>query len=62
MIREGLVDKYYMFLAPKILGGDNGVPFARGPGCDSIENCALLKDLMVRRFDDDIMIEAYPQK
>ena len=62
VIREGLVDKYYMFLAPKILGGDNGVPFARGPGCDSIENCALLKDLMVRRFDDDIMIEAYPRR
>jgi len=62
MIREELVDKYYMFLAPKILGGDNGVPFARGPGCDSIKNCVLLKDLMVRRFDDDIMIEAYPQK
>jgi len=62
IIREELVDKYYMFLAPKILGGDNGVPFARGPGSDSIENCVLLKDLMVRRFDDDIMIEAYPQK
>ena len=62
MIREELVDKYYMFLAPKILGGDNGVPFARGPGCDSIENCVLLKDLMVRRFDDDIMIEAYPRR
>jgi len=62
MLREELVDKYYIFLAPKILGGDNGVPFARGPGCDSIENCVLLKDLMVRRFDDDIMIEAYPQR
>lgn len=62
MIREELVDKYYIFLAPKILGGDNGVPFARGPGCDSIDNCVLLKDVMVRRFDDDIMIEAYPQK
>jgi diaminohydroxyphosphoribosylaminopyrimidine deaminase/5-amino-6-(5-phosphoribosylamino)uracil reductase len=62
MIREELVDKYYMFLTPKILGGDNGVPFARGPGWDRIDNCFQLKDVMVRRFDDDIMIEAYPQK
>ncbi len=62
MIREELVDKYYIFLAPKILGGDNGVPFARGPGCDSIKNCLPLKVLMVRRFDDDIMIEAYPRR
>ena len=62
MIRQGLVDKFYIFLAPKILGGDNGVPFARGPGCDIIKNCLPLNILMVRRFDDDIMIEAYPKR
>jgi len=61
IIRERLVDKYYIFLAPKILGGDNGVPFIRGPGCDIVKNCVTLKPLMVRRFDDDIMIEAYPR-
>jgi diaminohydroxyphosphoribosylaminopyrimidine deaminase/5-amino-6-(5-phosphoribosylamino)uracil reductase len=62
IVREGLADKFYIFLAPKILGGDNGVPFARGPGCDRIEDCSRLKISKVRRFDDDIMIEAYPQK
>ena len=62
IIREGLVDKFYIFLAPKILGGDNGVPFTRGPGCDIIKDCMTLKVLMVRRFDDDIVIEAYPQR
>ena len=62
IIREGLVDKYYLFLAPKILGGDNGVPFTRGPGCDIMKNCVSLSSLRVRRFDDDIMIEAYPKR
>jgi len=62
IIRERLVDKFYLFLAPKILGGDNGVPFTRGPGCDMIENCLALRPSMVRRFDDDIMIEAYPKR
>jgi len=62
IIKEGLVDKFYIFLAPKILGGDNGIPFIRGPGCDTIKDCLNLKVLMVRRFDDDIMIEAYPQR
>lgn len=61
IIREGLVDKFYIFLAPKILGGDNGVPFARGPGCDTIKNCLRLTISKVRRFDDDIMIGAYPR-
>jgi diaminohydroxyphosphoribosylaminopyrimidine deaminase/5-amino-6-(5-phosphoribosylamino)uracil reductase len=62
IIREGLVDKFYIFLAPKILGGDNGVPFIKGPGCDTIERCLTLRVLTVRRFDDDIMIEAYPRR
>jgi len=62
IIREELVDKYYMFLAPKLLGGENGIPFARGSGGDRIDDCFQLKDVVVRRFDDDIMIEAYPQK
>jgi len=62
IIREGLVDKFYIFLAPKILGGDNGIPFTRGPGCDIVKDCFTLKVLTVRRFNDDIMIEAYPQR
>jgi len=62
IIRERLVDKFYIFLAPKILGGDNGVPFTRGPGCDRINDCLSLKPLMVRRFGEDIMIEAYPKR
>jgi len=62
IIREGLVDKFYIFLAPKILGGNNGIPFTRGPGCEKIKDCLSLKVLMVRRFDDDIMIEAYPKE
>jgi len=62
IIREGLVDKFYIFLAPKILGGDNGIPFMRGHGYYAIEDCLTLKVFKVRRFDDDIMIEAYPQR
>jgi len=61
VIRARLADKYYLFLAPKLLGGDNGVPFTRGPGCDIIKDCVDLKVARVRRFDDDIMVEAYPK-
>ncbi|RLB31894.1 MAG: bifunctional diaminohydroxyphosphoribosylaminopyrimidine deaminase/5-amino-6-(5-phosphoribosylamino)uracil reductase RibD [Deltaproteobacteria bacterium] len=61
IIRERLVDKYYLFLAPKLLGGDNGVPFTTGPGCDIIKDCWELQVARVRRFDDDIMVEAYPK-
>jgi len=62
IIRERLVDKYYLFFAPKLLGGDNGVPFTRGAGCDIIKKCLELDIVRVRRFDDDIMVEAYPKR
>jgi diaminohydroxyphosphoribosylaminopyrimidine deaminase/5-amino-6-(5-phosphoribosylamino)uracil reductase len=62
MIRERLVDKYYLFLAPKLLGGNNGIPFTRGAGCDMIKDCVGLDIVRVKRFDDDIMVEAYPKK
>jgi diaminohydroxyphosphoribosylaminopyrimidine deaminase/5-amino-6-(5-phosphoribosylamino)uracil reductase len=62
MIRERLVDKYYLFLAPKLLGGNNGIPFTRGAGCDMIKDCVGLDIVRVKRFDDDIMVEAYPKR
>lgn len=62
VIRERLVDKFFIFLAPKLLCGDNGVPFTRGPGADRIEDCLAVRVARVRRFDDDIMIEAYPRR
>ena len=57
-----MVDKFYIFLAPKILGGDDGVPFMRGAGCHILDDCLELKVPRLRRFDDDIMIEAYPRR
>jgi diaminohydroxyphosphoribosylaminopyrimidine deaminase/5-amino-6-(5-phosphoribosylamino)uracil reductase len=61
-VRGRLVDKCYLFLAPKLLGGGDGIPFTRGRGCDIIKDCVGLKVVRVRRFDDDIMVEAYPRK
>lgn len=61
MIRERLVDKFYLFLAPKVLGGDDGVPLASGRGARRMDRCVALQDIRVRRFEDDILIEGYPR-
>ncbi len=61
-VRDGLVDKFYIFFGPRIFGGDNGVPFTRGPGCDMIADCKTVTVQKVKRFGDDLMIEAYPQR
>jgi diaminohydroxyphosphoribosylaminopyrimidine deaminase/5-amino-6-(5-phosphoribosylamino)uracil reductase len=60
-IRNHLVDKYLIFKSPKILGGDDGVPMAAGPSVERMEQCSRLTDIRVRRFDNDILIEGYPE-
>jgi len=61
MIRERLIDKFYIFKAPKILGGDDGIPMATGSGAKKIDLCLNLKDIEVRRFRDDILLIGYPE-
>ncbi|MEE8398557.1 MAG: bifunctional diaminohydroxyphosphoribosylaminopyrimidine deaminase/5-amino-6-(5-phosphoribosylamino)uracil reductase RibD [Desulfobacterales bacterium] len=58
-LSAGLVDKVIFFYAPKILGGDDGVPIFRGQGPASMADSLAVKDIRVQRFDDDIMIEGY---
>ena len=60
MIQERLIDKYYLFKAPKILGGDDGVPMAFGSGPKRISDCLNLKELRVRKFGTDLLIRGYP--
>jgi diaminohydroxyphosphoribosylaminopyrimidine deaminase/5-amino-6-(5-phosphoribosylamino)uracil reductase len=60
LIREKLVDKFYVFKAPKIFGGNDGIPMATGPGPKTMDACLKLRNVKVRRFDDDILIRGYP--
>lgn len=54
-----IVDKVIFFYAPKILGGNDGVPVCKGPGPDLMSDCISVKNINVRRFGDDVMIEGY---
>jgi diaminohydroxyphosphoribosylaminopyrimidine deaminase/5-amino-6-(5-phosphoribosylamino)uracil reductase len=56
---SGIVDKALFFYAPKILGGDDGIPICRGPGPRLMKDCIRTTNIRIRRFDDDVMIEAY---
>ena len=58
-IAAGIVDKIIFFFAPKILGGDDGVPICKGPGASLMNDCIRVKDIQIRRFGDDVMIEGY---
>jgi diaminohydroxyphosphoribosylaminopyrimidine deaminase/5-amino-6-(5-phosphoribosylamino)uracil reductase len=57
-----IAEKIIFFFAPKILGGDDGMPICRGKGASAMNNCIPVKDIRVRRFGDDVMIEGYIDK
>jgi diaminohydroxyphosphoribosylaminopyrimidine deaminase/5-amino-6-(5-phosphoribosylamino)uracil reductase len=61
-LSAGIVEKVIFFFAPKILGGDDGIPICKGPGADVMDRCIQVKDINVRRFGDDIMIQGYIDK
>ncbi len=58
----GIVDKVQFFYAPKVLGGDDGVPICSGPGPELMNQSIPIKDITVQRFDDDVLIEGYVEK
>ena len=60
MIREELVNKFYIFKAPKILGGNDGVPMASGPGVKHMRDCTTLENVKFRSFGEDMLITGYP--
>ena len=58
-LRAGIVDKVCFFYAPKLLGGDDGIPISRGPGVARMQDSLSVHDLEVFRFDADVMLQGY---
>lgn len=50
------IDKLYHFIAPKILGDNNGKSCFYGQNIDKISNCTNLKFENVKSFEPDILI------
>jgi diaminohydroxyphosphoribosylaminopyrimidine deaminase/5-amino-6-(5-phosphoribosylamino)uracil reductase len=61
-IRSGLADKLLFFFAPKILGGDDGVPILRGRGAETMDQAIRVEDLQMQRIGEDVLIEGYLNK
>jgi diaminohydroxyphosphoribosylaminopyrimidine deaminase/5-amino-6-(5-phosphoribosylamino)uracil reductase len=59
MLQEGLVDKVYWFVAPKLIGGRTAPGPVGGTGVDSIKAAWQLKDIEVDRCGQDILITGY---
>ncbi len=58
-LKEGVVDKVFSFIAPKLIGGDTSKMPVGGLGFDSLEKAISLNIKNIKRFDQDILVEAY---
>lgn len=61
-LRQGLVDKYYFYVAPKIIGGAEAPGPFQGKGIGDLEKAVVLDNLTVSRLGSDLLITAYPRK
>jgi diaminohydroxyphosphoribosylaminopyrimidine deaminase/5-amino-6-(5-phosphoribosylamino)uracil reductase len=55
--RSGLVDQYVLYLAPALLGGDDGVPLFAGPGAASLAAAWRGRIADLRRLGPDLRID-----
>jgi diaminohydroxyphosphoribosylaminopyrimidine deaminase/5-amino-6-(5-phosphoribosylamino)uracil reductase len=58
-LKDGLVDKMHIFLAPKIIGDQNAVSSIDGLKIDHMRRALRLEDLDVQRINGDIFISGY---
>ena len=58
-LATGIVDKLCLFYAPKLLGGDDGIPMCRGIGPERMQDALAVHDLEVLRFDADVLLQGY---
>ncbi len=58
-LENGLVDKVLFFIAPKIIGGEEALTPVEGEGIKKIKDAIKLKDINIKRFGEDVLIEGY---
>jgi diaminohydroxyphosphoribosylaminopyrimidine deaminase/5-amino-6-(5-phosphoribosylamino)uracil reductase len=58
-LAAGMVDKVFLYYAPKILAGAGSVPFAGGAGFKKMSEAATVKNISIHRFGEDFAVEGY---
>jgi diaminohydroxyphosphoribosylaminopyrimidine deaminase/5-amino-6-(5-phosphoribosylamino)uracil reductase len=58
--RAGVVDRYVFYMAPALLGGDDGRPVLAGPGAATMAEAWRGRIVSVERLGDDLRVELAP--
>ena len=55
----GIVDKVFLYYAPKILGGTNALPLASGQGIRAMRDALAVRNIRHYQFGEDFAVEGY---
>jgi diaminohydroxyphosphoribosylaminopyrimidine deaminase / 5-amino-6-(5-phosphoribosylamino)uracil reductase len=58
-LHAGIVDKVFLYYAPKILAGTGSVPFATTSGFKRLSEAAYIRSIRLHRFGEDFAVEGY---
>ncbi|HEX4603031.1 MAG TPA: bifunctional diaminohydroxyphosphoribosylaminopyrimidine deaminase/5-amino-6-(5-phosphoribosylamino)uracil reductase RibD [Candidatus Angelobacter sp.] len=58
-LAAGVVDKIFLYYAPKILAGTGSIPFAGGEGFSRLSEAAQVSHMVLHRFGEDFAVEGY---
>jgi diaminohydroxyphosphoribosylaminopyrimidine deaminase/5-amino-6-(5-phosphoribosylamino)uracil reductase len=58
-LAANVVDKVFLYYAPKILAGTGSIPFAAGAGFRHMNQAAQVKHIHLHRFGEDFAVEGY---
>ncbi|MGA7828845.1 MAG: bifunctional diaminohydroxyphosphoribosylaminopyrimidine deaminase/5-amino-6-(5-phosphoribosylamino)uracil reductase RibD [Geobacteraceae bacterium] len=61
-VRKGLVDKFLLFYAPKIIAGEDGYGLCSGSGVARMGDAFTLRNTRIRRFAEDFLVIGYPER
>ncbi len=61
-LKNNLIDKFIIFLAPKIIGGDSKYSMFSKLDIDKVKNSLKVKFASIKKTGEDVVIFAYPAK
>jgi diaminohydroxyphosphoribosylaminopyrimidine deaminase/5-amino-6-(5-phosphoribosylamino)uracil reductase len=62
LIAAHLVDKFLIFVAPKIIGGIRAVSLVQGKGIANLRDAYTCGRFKIKRLGNDLLLETYPLK
>ena len=57
MHREGLIDRYAIYVSPSIMGGDDGKPLLSGAGIATIDSIKRGKFVNITQLGEDVRLD-----